>query len=116
MSEPRSEFVEYRGRRVLRSIARAEVTHLVAEDKYVTVHAGAAQALIADSLAALVREGMPEFVQVHRAHLVRVELIASVGRDGPTFWVNLVDGQRLPMSRRLRAELFKVRPDLRAKP
>ena len=114
MSEPRAEFVELRGNRVLRVIPRVEVIRLHAADKYVTVYSGGQQVLIADSLAQLQREGMDGFFRCHRAHLVRLDLITHVDRDpNRDCWLHLQGcPERLPVSRRYWRSLLQLRPEL----
>lgn len=93
----------------------AEVSCLVAGDKYVTVHHPGGQVLIAEALKALEQEFAPRFVRVHRAALAARDKIAALDRtrDG-RYCLRLTDGMGLPVSRRhvaaLRALLRSGRP------
>lgn len=57
------------------------VTHFVADQKYVDAHYAGGVAILSVSLLTLLKELKDEFVQVHRAIIVRCELIESVHRD-----------------------------------
>jgi DNA-binding LytR/AlgR family response regulator len=111
----REEFVQVLGRRVLKALPRAEVLRLQAGDKYVTVYSATQEVLLADSLAALEREGMPGFFRCHRTHLVRLDLITRVWRahNSTDYWLQLQGcAEPLPVSRRHRRALFALRPEL----
>lgn len=111
----REEFVEVHGRRVVKALPRAEVLRLQAADKYVSAFSATQEVLLADSLAALEREGMPGFFRCHRAHLVRLDLITRVWRAHNTtdYWLQLQGfAELLPVSRRHRRALFALRPEL----
>lgn len=114
MNEPDLVFVETRRHRVLYAIPLAQVVHLAATDKYVTVHSTQGQVLIEPSLVQLQRDGLEGFFQCHRAHLVRLDLITRVMRaQGSDYLLELAGyAERVPVSRRLYRALLKLRPEL----
>lgn len=62
-------------------IPLAEVSHLSADDKYVTVHREAGDALTEQSLKAIEEAFPNRFVRVHRGCLIPVERLLGLRRD-----------------------------------
>jgi two-component system response regulator AlgR len=68
-------------RGTLRLVPVAEVTHFLAEDKYVEVHHAGGEVLIEESLRALEEEFAERFVRIHRNCLVAVDHITGLDRS-----------------------------------
>jgi two-component system, LytTR family, response regulator len=84
-----------------------EIDWIEAADYYAIVHVGGAEHLVRVSLRHLERGLPPDtFIRIHRRAIVRVERIRSVrGDHAGAVEVELLDGTRLPVSRRLRERL-----------
>jgi len=84
-----------------------EIDWIEAADYYAVVHAKGAHLLVRISLRHLDRGLSPDaFARIHRRAIVRLDRIRSVRRDGQgVVEVELLDGTRLPVSRRLRERL-----------
>jgi DNA-binding LytR/AlgR family response regulator len=79
----------------------AEITCLVAQDKYVVTWHGGREYLLDDSLAVLEPRLAPlGFVRVHRSALVRLDAVTSIVGDAGGARVELKDGRSAPVSRR----------------
>lgn len=64
----------YRGKRV--TVPVEEVTHFLADSKYVEAHHPGGVLILTDSLTRLERE-LPEFIRLHRGVLVRRSLVTG---------------------------------------
>lgn len=86
----------------LKLVPIADVTHLLAEDKYVVVHHAGGELLIEEPLKDLELEFADRFVRIHRNCLVAIDRIAALTRapDGRPM-IQLKHGaQMLEVSRR----------------
>jgi two-component system LytT family response regulator len=85
----------------------ADVDWLGAADNYVTIHAGAREYLIRDTIAAIERRLDPaHFVRVHRSTIVRIDRIAELVPDlHGDFRIRLKGGAELALSRTYRARV-----------
>ena len=84
-----------------------DIDWIEAADYYTLVHTGTKHHLARVSLRHLERCLSPDaFVRIHRRAIVRIDRIRSVRRDrGGSLEVELINGKRLPVSRRLRERL-----------
>jgi two-component system LytT family response regulator len=91
-------------------ISWSSVDWIEAADNYVKLHAGAAEHLLRQTLAALEKELEPaEFVRIHRSAMVRIDRIAELFPESHgDFTVRLRDGTRLPMSRTFREKVERA--------
>lgn len=80
----------------------AEISHLIADDKYVRVHYSRGEVLVEESLKALEAEFDERFVRIHRNCLVAKSRIAGLSRaSDERVFLRLVDGgEPLEVSRR----------------
>lgn len=85
----------------------ADVDWIGAADNYVTLHAGAREHLLRDTMGRLERELDPErFVRIHRSAIVQLDRIRELVSDfHGDFEVVLRDGTRLTLSRSYRAKV-----------
>ena len=85
----------------------AEVDWLGAADNYVTIHAGAREYLVRDTIAAVERQLDPaQFVRVHRSTIVRIDRIAELVPElHGDFRIRLKNGAELALSRTYRARV-----------
>jgi two-component system LytT family response regulator len=85
----------------------AEVDWISAADNYVTLHVGAKEYLVRDTMGRLERELDPEtFVRVHRSSIVRVDRVRELLPDfHGDFTLVLKTGAQLTLSRSYRAKL-----------
>ena len=65
----------------LRLIAIEEIAFLLAEDKYVLVHADGAEVLVDESLKSLEQEFAPHFVRIHRNCLIARDRLLALERS-----------------------------------
>jgi two-component system LytT family response regulator len=88
-------------------VAVADVDWLEAEGNYVALHAGGAEHLLRETLAALeARLDPARFVRVHRSAIVNLERVAQLLPHGKNDAVAvLCDGTRVTVSRTYRARL-----------
>ncbi|MFZ8983011.1 MAG: LytR/AlgR family response regulator transcription factor [Steroidobacteraceae bacterium] len=105
--DSRRVHVTARLREQLRLIPIAEVYCFQAEQKYTVVRHRGGEDLIEDSLRSLEEEFGHLFVRVHRKALVAIDKVESLDKDdtGQLFLTLRGDGGRLPVSRRLAAEV-----------
>jgi two-component system LytT family response regulator len=91
----------------IKVIDLAEVDWLGAADNYVTIHAGAREYLVRDTIAAVERQLDPaQFVRVHRSTIVRIDRIAELVPDlHGDFRIRLKNGAELALSRTYRARV-----------
>jgi two-component system LytT family response regulator len=84
-----------------------DVDWLGAADNYVTIHAGAREYLVRDTIAALEQRLNPaEFARVHRSTIVRIDRIAELVPDlHGDFRIRLKNGAELALSRTYRARV-----------
>jgi two-component system LytT family response regulator len=89
----------------IKVIDLADVDWLGAADNYVTLHAGAREYLVRETLAGIERDLDPKsFVRIHRSTIVRLDRIAELVPDAHgDFTIRLKDGARLGMSRSYRS-------------
>jgi two-component system LytT family response regulator len=89
----------------IRVIELADVDWLGAADNYVTLHAGAREYLLRETLAGIERRLDPKsFVRVHRSTIVRLDRIVELLPDAHgDFTIRLKDGTHLDMSRSYRS-------------
>ena len=81
----------------------SQIDWIEAADYYVTIHVGGKQHLSRISLAALERGLAPDaFLRIHRRTIVRISQLRSLQIADGAWEVELLDGTRLPVSRRLR--------------
>jgi two-component system LytT family response regulator len=82
----------------------ADVDWIGAADNYVTLHVGATELLLRETLTRLEQELDPrQFVRIHRSAVVRIDRIAELYPETHgDFTVRLRDGTRLAMSRTFR--------------
>ena len=64
----------YRGKRV--TLPASEVTHFLADSKYVEAHHSGGVLILSDTLARLERE-LPDFIRLHRGALVRRSMVTG---------------------------------------
>jgi two-component system, LytTR family, response regulator len=85
----------------------AEVDWLGAADNYVTIHAGAREYLVRDTIAAVERQLDPaQFLRVHRSTIVRIDRIAELVPElHGDFRIRLKNGAELALSRTYRARV-----------
>lgn len=91
------------GRRI---ILLDEIDWIAADDYYVAVHAGGRRHLLRESMTSLeARLNHARFVRVHRGAMVNIGRVRELRTSGSNMVVVLLDGTRLPVSRRRRAAL-----------
>lgn len=91
---------------VLRLFDPAQLTRIRAADKYAIIDMGGEEFVLDDSLTSLEKRLAPHgFVRVHRAELINLAAVRALHGSGSATEVELSDGQRAPVSRRLLAEL-----------
>jgi two-component system response regulator AlgR len=97
-------------RGTLRLVPVAEITHFLAEDKYVEVHHAGGEVLVEESLKALEEEFASRFVRIHRNCLVSTEHIAGLSRssDGRVMAILRGSERALEVSRRNLPALRKL--------
>lgn len=102
-NEPR---ITARSNGVVRVFAAREIARFSAQDKYTAfVHEGA-EHLIEEPLASLeARLAAWGFVRVHRAELVQAARVRALHSRGLAAELELDDGQRVPVSRRLLSQV-----------
>ena len=95
-----------RSKSAVRLFDPREVTRIYAADKYSMVRLGEEELVLDESLAALEERLAPfDFVRVHRGELVNLALVRAVHAEGGETWLELSDGQRADVSRRLAPEI-----------
>jgi two-component system, LytTR family, response regulator len=95
-----------RSKSAVRLFDPREVTRFWAADKYSMVRLGNEELVLDDTLAALEVKLAPfDFVRVHRGELVSLAQVRAVHTDGGETWLELSDGQRADVSRRLAPEI-----------
>lgn len=95
-----------RSKTAVRLFDPREVTRIWAADKYSMVRLGAEELVLDDSLAALeTRLSSFDFVRVHRGELVNLAHVRAVHAENGETWLELSDGQRADVSRRLAPEI-----------
>lgn len=108
MREPRLPLARIAARTgtSVRLLAPGDVTRFHAADKYtVVLHAGE-ELVLDDSLASLEeRLRAHHFLRVHRSELVNLKHVRSLHGEDDGIWVELSDGQRAAVSRRMLKEL-----------
>lgn len=104
-----AEFIEIMHRGKLVHAPIAQVSHFVAEDKYVTAHTDTGELLLAAALTQLRQLFGDRVVLVHRKRLVfrnRIAAVSRINRDtGGT--AILTNGQELQTSRRYTNDFFR---------
>ncbi len=102
--------------RETRTVATDLVTHLVAEDKYVSVYYPGGALLLNTTIIALEAEFAGVMVRAHRNMLVRTSAIRRMSKKvGSSLYEMEVDGVQAPLrvSRSCRRTVLSARPDLR---
>jgi two-component system LytT family response regulator len=95
-----------RSKTAVRLFDPREVTRFWAADKYSMVKLGGEELVLDDSLATLEAKLAPhDFVRVHRGELVSLAHVRAVHAEGGETWLELSDGQRADVSRRLAPEI-----------
>lgn len=95
-----------RSKTAVRLFDPREVTRFYAADKYSMVRLAGEELVLDDSLSALEAKLAPfDFVRVHRGELVNLAHVRAVHSDGGETWLELSDGQRADVSRRLAPEI-----------
>lgn len=90
----------------LRLIDPRLVTRFRATDKYAVCVLDGREWIVDESLAVLEQRLAPHgFVRVHRSELVQLARVTALHADGGTLEAELDDGQRVPVSRRMAADL-----------
>ena len=89
--------------------AMEDVLYFASDDKYVEIHTAEQKYLLRDSLSRLESQLDPnQFVRIHRSHLVRIKAIRQLTlRSHGDYWIELLNGKRLILSRRFRDHLFR---------
>ena len=84
-----------------------DVDWLGAADNYLTIHAGAREYLVRDTIAAVEQRLDPaQFARVHRSTIVRIDRIAELVPDlHGDFRIRLKNGAELALSRTYRARV-----------
>ncbi len=84
-----------------------DVDWLGAADNYLTIHAGAREYLVRDTIAAVEQRLDPaQFARVHRSTIVRIDRIAELVPDlHGDFRIRLKNGAELALSRTYRARI-----------
>ena len=74
-----------------------DISHCNAEDNYCRIHLVNGKQIFLVKTLRVIQQFLPgyAFVRIHRSHLVRIDSIIRVHRDG----VELREGRRLPVSR-----------------
>ena len=91
---------------VVRLFDPREATRFWSADKYTMVKLGGAELVLDESLGALeAKLASLDFVRVHRGELVSLRHVVAVHTEGGETWLELSDGQRADVSRRLAAEV-----------
>ena len=89
-----------------------EVELIAADDVYAAVHAHRRRYLVRTPLDELERSLSPElFLRVHRSYIVPVSGVVAVRRTAAGVVLELRNGATVPVSRRRRAELARLRRD-----
>jgi two-component system LytT family response regulator len=83
---------------------------IAADDVYAAVYAGGRRYLVRTPLDELERSLAPErFARVHRSYIVPVDAVMAVRRADGSIVLELRNGARVPVSRRRRGELARIR-------
>jgi two-component system LytT family response regulator len=94
-------------RQRLHVVPVAQISWLEAADNYVVVHAQGCAPLLRRTLAGLLQDLGPGFVQTHRSAAVALAAVRHVAAlDGGEARVHLLDGSQVRCSRQRRAELL----------
>ncbi len=101
---PRTHLAARVGREI-RLIPVAEVRYFRAGDKITYAVHEAGEVVLEESLAALEDEFSEQFLRVRRNLLVARDAVACLGRDETGAWLELLNGERLPVARRHRRAL-----------
>lgn len=102
---PRARIVA-RSKNTVRVLDPRDVTRLHSSDKYTMVRHGGEELVLDESLATLEDKlAGYDFVRVHRGELVNIAHVRAIVSDAGETWVELSDGQRASVSRRLAPEL-----------
>jgi two-component system LytT family response regulator len=84
----------------------SEVDRLTSKGGYTSFHHRDEEFLLDESLSTLeIRLKPSGFVRVHRSEIIRIGAVRAIHTDGGGTTVELADGDRAPVSRRLLAEL-----------
>ncbi|HSJ09981.1 MAG TPA: LytTR family DNA-binding domain-containing protein [Longimicrobiales bacterium] len=105
---PAGERVLLGGRLGGRAVPVADIVWLEAQGAYVTAHVGAATHVMRESLSALIERLGPRFVRVHRSAAVNLGHVVAVRRMRGRLTVELAGGSRIPVSRRMAAEVVDL--------
>jgi two-component system response regulator AlgR len=104
---PRTHFAARVGRET-RLVPLSDVYYFRAEDKTTLAVLVDGEVVLDSSLEALEEEFAPAFIRIRRNLLVARRTIRRFGREGSETWVELVDGTRLSVARRLKRRLAEV--------
>jgi DNA-binding LytR/AlgR family response regulator len=95
-----------RSKTAVRLFDPREVTRFYAADKYSMVRLDGEELVLDDSLAGLeAKLAAFDFARVHRGELVNLARVRAVHAEGGETWLELSDGQRADVSRRLAPEI-----------
>lgn len=83
----------------------ADIQFLQAEDKLTRVQSGGREFWLNDSLKQLQTQMPPGWLRVHRSYLVNMAGVQGVAAQHGEHWLLLAQGQKLPISRRLLADV-----------
>jgi two-component system LytT family response regulator len=108
VAAPVGERVLLGGRLGGRAVPLADIVWLEAQGAYVTAHVGGVTHVMRESLAGLIDRLGPGFVRVHRSAAVNLSHVVAVRRVRGRLAVELANGSRVPISRRMAAEVVDL--------
>lgn len=96
------------------SVPIAEITWIEADGAYVIVHVGSQRHVLRESLAEMLqRLGGARFTRIHRSAVVNLDRVRATRRVREGLEIELVDGTRVPVSRRRASQLISRLDDAR---
>ncbi|MCB0655586.1 MAG: response regulator transcription factor [Saprospiraceae bacterium] len=89
-------------------VAVEDILYLEADDKYVELHTTGQKYLLRESLANMQSKLDPsKFARIHRSHIIQINAIRQLTpRSHGDYWIEMVNGERLILSRRYRDQLI----------
>jgi two-component system LytT family response regulator len=110
LGEPGTERVLLGNRQGGEAVDLNEVSWIEADGAYVIVHAAGRRHVLRESLAQVIeRFGIGQFVRIHRSAGINLQHVRALRRHrGPGLDVELLDGTRLPISRRKAREVVEL--------
>ncbi|MCB0600755.1 MAG: response regulator transcription factor [Saprospiraceae bacterium] len=87
----------------------SDILYFESDDKYVEIHTVEQKYLLRESLSRLESQLDPKlFARVHRSHIVQIKAIRQLTpRSHGDYWIELINGKKLILSRRYRDQLFQ---------